>query len=214
MRILVVDDHSLVRDGITSMLEAAGYTVVGQCGDGESAVSEAVRLQPDMVLMDIAMPKMNGIEALRLIREAAPDIKVVILTISEDENSLMDAFKFGASGYILKSSSGDEFLNFMTSLEDGELALNRSTATHLIQSLMQVKNGYRDRRPHLTDREREILALVADGCSNKVIGQRLSVSENTVKYHLKKILQKMNAQNRTEAVAYAMRLGLLDKEST
>ena len=213
MRILVVDDHSLVRDGITSMLEAAGYTVVGQCGDGESAVSDAVRLHPDVVLMDIAMPKMNGIEALRLIREAAPDIKVVILTISEDENSLMDAFKFGASGFILKSSSGDEFLNFMQSLEDGELALNRSTATRLIQSLMQGKNGYRDQRPHLTDREQEILALVADGCSNKVIGQRLSVSENTVKYHLKKILQKMNAQNRTEAVAYAMRLGLLDKES-
>ena len=212
MRILVVDDHSLVRDGITSMLEAAGYTVVGQCGDGESAGSDALRLHPDVVLMDIAMPKMNGIDALRLIREAAPDIKVVILTISEDENTLIDAIQLGASGYMLKSSSGDEFLGCLKSLEYGELALNRSTATHLIQSLMEVKNGFKDERSPLTERECEILQLVADGYSNKVIGQRLSVSENTVKYHIKKILQKLNAQNRTEAVAYAMRLGLLDKD--
>jgi len=212
MRILVVDDHSLVRDGITSMLEAAGYTVVGQSGDGESAVSDALRHHPDVVLMDIAMPKMSGIEALRLIREAAPDIKVVILTISEDENTLIDAIQLGASGYMLKSSSGDEFLRCLKSLEDGELALNRSTATHLIQSLMEVRSGVKDQRPTLTERECEILQLVADGYSNKVIGQRLSVSENTVKYHIKKILQKLNAQNRTEAVAYAMRLGLLDKD--
>ena len=212
MRILVVDDHSLVRDGITSMLEAAGYTVVGQSGDGESAVSDALRHHPDVVLMDIAMPKMSGIEALRLIREAAPDIKVVILTISEDENTLIDAIQLGASGYMLKSSSGDEFLRCLKSLEDGELALNRSTATHLIQSLMEVRSGVKNQRPPLTERECEILQLVADGYSNKVIGQRLSVSENTVKYHIKKILQKLNAQNRTEAVAYAMRSGLLDKD--
>jgi len=113
---------------------------------------------------------------------------------------------------MLKSSSGDEFLRCLKSLEDGELALNRSTATHLIQSLMEVRSGVKDQRPTLTERECEILQLVADGYSNKVIGQRLSVSENTVKYHIKKILQKLNAQNRTEAVAYAMRLGLLDKD--
>jgi DNA-binding NarL/FixJ family response regulator len=213
MRILVVDDHSLVRDGITSMLEAAGYKVVGQSGDGESAVSEALRLLPDVVLLDIAMPKMNGIEALRMIREAAPQIKVVMLTISEDENYLIDAIQLGASGYMLKSSSGEEFLGCLKSLEDGDLALNRSTATHLIQSLMEVKSSNRDQEARLTNREREILQLVAEGFSNKVIGQRLSVSENTVKYHIKKILQKLNAQNRTEAVAYALRSGLLKKEA-
>ena len=152
--------------------------------------------------------------ANRNCRDVSNVYRYAVALADDNRGQIIDAFKFGASGYILKSSSGDEFLNFMKSLEDGELALNRSTATHLIQSLMEVRNGYRDQRPHLTDREREILALVADGCSNKVIGQRLSVSENTVKYHLKKILQKMNAQNRTEAVAYAMRIGLLDKDPT
>ena len=213
MRILVVDDHSLVRDGLTSMLEAAGHTVVGHSGDGESAVSDALRLRPEVVLLDIALPKMNGIEALRVIRESAPQIKVVMLTISEDENYLLDAIQLGASGYMLKSSSRDEFLGCLKSLEQGDLALNRSTATHLIQSLMEFNDGSRERPTCLTDRECEILQLVAAGHSNKVIGQQLSVSENTVKYHIKKVLQKLNAQNRTEAVANAMLMGLIDKES-
>jgi DNA-binding NarL/FixJ family response regulator len=213
MRILVVDDHSLVRDGISSMLESAGHTVVGQCGDGKRAVADTLRLRPEVVLLDIAMPEMNGIEALRQIRDVAPQVKVVMLTISEDENSLVDAIQLGASGYMLKSSSGDEFLRCLASLEDGNLALNRTTATHLIQSLMEVNRGCQDRPADLTDRECEILMLVAEGHSNKVIGQQLSVSENTVKYHVKKILQKLNVQNRTEAVASALRLGMLEQES-
>lgn len=204
MRILIVDDHNLVRDGIKSLLESAGHFVIGECGNGEDGVLEAMRLQPDVVLMDISMPGMNGLDALSLIKNQAPHIQVVMLTVSEDLNTLQEAMQKGASGYMLKSTRSEEFLENLQSIERGELALNRSSASQLIYSLMKSECDCEKKEQNLTDRECEILCLVAAGYSNKDIGQKLSVSENTIKYHIKKILNKLNVHNRTEAVAYAM----------
>jgi DNA-binding NarL/FixJ family response regulator len=213
MRVLVADDHSLFRDGIISLLEAAGLQVVGQVGDGQAAVEAALRLRPDLVLLDIDMPQMSGLAALRRIKVERPETQVVMLTVSKDDADLFQAIKAGAQGYLLKDLSADEFLEMLEGLEHGEAAISRKTAARLIDGL-----GTPSRRPlrpaeRLTEREIELLALVAEGLPNIAIAQRLSVSENTVKYHLKKIFQKLGAQNRTEAVMHAIRAGLLKPDS-
>ena len=212
MRIMVVDDHVMVRDGISSLLESAGNTIVAQCGDGETAIQQAVDLQPDVVLMDINMPGLNGMAALNEIKSQAPQIKVVMLTISEEEQRLVQAIQHGADGYMLKSASGDELLGSLKALEDGDLALTSSMATRVIHGLILNQSQSGPCLQSLTEREIEILKLVAEGHPNRVIGENINVSENTVKYHIKKILQKLNAHNRTEAVSIGMRLGLIKRD--
>ena len=209
MRVLVVDDHSLFRDGIVSLLEAAGYVVVGQAGDGQAAIEAARRTQPDLVLMDITMPHMSGLEALRQIRVELPDVKVVMLTVSDDDTDLLEAIKAGASGYLVKNLNAEEFLQILSGLEHGEVAMTRQTTARLIHGFTQPPPPQPDGRETLTAREIELLRLVAQGLSNKAVAQKLSLSENTIKYHLKNILQKLGVQNRTEAASYAIRAGLL-----
>jgi len=213
MRVLVADDHSLFRDGIISLLEAAGLDVVGQVGDGQAAVEAALRLRPDVVLMDIDMPQMNGLEALRLIKEKRPETQVVMLTVSEDDTNLFEAIKSGAQGYLLKSLNAEEFLEMLDGLQWGEAAMTRQTTARLMRKVAEPSLRQRDPAQRLTDREIELLRLVAEGMPNKAIAQTLSVSENTVKYHMKNILQKLGVQNRTEAVTYAIRAGRLDPPS-
>lgn len=211
MRILVADDHSLFRDGIISLLEAAGFDVIEQVGDGQAAVEATLRLRPDLVLMDIDMPRMNGLEALRQIKTSSPETQVVMLTVSEDDAHLYEAAKLGAHGYLLKNLNGDDFFEMLTGLQQGKAAMTRSTAARLMKRVADSSQS----RPleTLTGREIELLRFVARGLSNKAIAQGLSVSENTVKYHMKNILQKLGVQNRTEAVTYAIREGLLAPES-
>jgi DNA-binding NarL/FixJ family response regulator len=209
VRVLVADDHSLFRDGVVSLLEAAGFDVVGQVGDGLAAVATALDLRPDLVLMDISMPKLSGLEALRRMRNEAPEIQVVMLTVSEQDGDLLAAVQAGAKGYIHKSLSAQEFLDLIGGLERGEAALSRKTAARLMAGLGTKPAREENILPDLTRREIELLRLVADGLSNKAIAQTLSVSENTVKYHVRNILQKLGVQNRTEAVAHAIRAGLL-----
>lgn len=208
MRVLVVDDHSLFRDGIVSLLEAAGHVVVGQAGDGQAAVEAARRSQPDVVLMDITMPQMNGLEALRRIRAELPAAKVVMLTVSDDSADLVEAIKAGASGYLLKNLNAEEFLQMLSGLERGEAAMTGQTTARLLQGLVQSSHPQAGALDALTERERELLRLVAQGLSNKAVARTLSLSENTIKYHLKNILQKLGVQNRTEAASYAFRAGL------
>ena len=210
MNFLIVDDHYLSRAGLTSLLEAVGHCVIGTCSTGEEAVQEAIRLKPDVVLLDIRLPGMSGLEVLGHIKEQSPQMKVVIVTISEDENYILEAIRNGADGFLLKSSCSDEFINCLKALEQGNLALSPCLATRIIQDLMQVPEPPDDPYQELTERQVEILHLIALGWSNKEIGHKLMVSENTIKYHLKKILQKMNAQNRTEAVAMAVNDGLFE----
>lgn len=210
MNFLIVDDHYLARVGLTSLLEAEGHSVVGTCSTGESAVHEAIQLKPDVVLLDIRLPDMSGLEVLGHIKEQSPQMKVVIVTIAEDENYILEAIRNGADGFLLKSSCSDEFVNCLKALEQGNMALSPCLATRIIQDLMQAPEPPDDPNQELTERQVEILHLIALGWSNKEIGHKLMVSENTIKYHLKKILQKMNAQNRTEAVAMAVNGGLFE----
>jgi DNA-binding NarL/FixJ family response regulator len=212
MRVLVADDHSLFRDGIVSLLEAAGFDVVGQAGDGRAAVEMALRLRPDLVLMDITMPQMTGLEALRLIKAELQETQVVMLTVSDDNADLFEAVKAGAQGYLLKNLNASEFLEMLAGLEHGEAALTRKTAARLIEGFADLSRPRSEPLDSLTQREIEILHLVAEGLSNKAIAQALFVSENTVKYHMKNILQKLGAQNRTEAATYALRAGLLKSD--
>jgi DNA-binding NarL/FixJ family response regulator len=207
MRVLVADDHSLFRDGIVSLLEAAGFEVVGQVGDGRAAVEAALRLSPDLVLLDLAMPELSGLEALAQIHQALPATPIVMLTMSDDDADVLAAIKAGARGYLLKSLNAEEFFAMLEGLERGEAAMTRQTTANLMRGLTSpvgLPIG------SLTPREFELLRLVAKGMPNKTIALALSVSENTVKYHLKSILQKLNAGNRTEAVTEAIRRGLLD----
>jgi len=210
MRILVADDHSLFRDGIISLLEAAGLEVVGQVGDGRAAVEAAQRLRPDVVLLDIDMPQMNGLEALRLIKAQQPETQVVMLTVADDDANLLEAARAGAQGYLLKSLNGDEFLRMLNGLQQGKAAMTRQTTARLMKGFSAPATPQVESTKNLTEREIELLQLVANGLSNKAVAKQLSISENTVKYHLKNILQKLGVQNRTEAVTYAIRTGLLN----
>jgi DNA-binding NarL/FixJ family response regulator len=209
MRILVADDHSLFRDGLVSLLEAAGFEVVSQVGDGAAAVEAALRLRPDAVLMDLTMPGMKGLEALRQIRAEWPEAQVVVLTASDDETSLLEAVEAGARGYLLKSLNADEFVEMLNGLARGEAAMTRQTTARLLTGFSHPSRAPSPSPEVLTPREVELLELMVQGLSNKEIAQAMSLSENTIKYHVKHILQKLGVQNRTEAAVQAVRIGLL-----
>jgi len=210
MRVLVADDHSLFRDGLVSLLEAAGHQVVGQVGDGQAAVEAARRLNPDLILLDVSMPVLDGLGALRQIKAERPQTQVVMLTVSDDD-TLFDALQAGAQGYLLKSLSAEEFLGMLEGVTRGEAALTRKTAARLIDGLAHGKRSAEEPQDRLTPRETALLGLVASGMSNKAIAQEMSISENTVKYYMKSILQKLGARNRTEAASLALRNGLISQ---
>jgi DNA-binding NarL/FixJ family response regulator len=209
-RVIVADDHSLFRDGITSLLEAAGYEVVKQVGDGESAINAIRELEPDLVLLDISMPNKTGIETLQEIRAEYPDLLVVMLTVSDNDDDLFSAIQAGANGYMLKDLNSTEFLSLLQGLESGEAALNRKMISRVMNGYQKLASKDPDSQEGLTKREIELLYQMVEGFSNKKIGERLFISENTVKYHIRNILQKLGVQNRTEAVSLAIRKGLLD----
>lgn len=211
-RVLVADDHSLFRDGLVSLLEAAGYEVVAQVGDGRAAMDKVIELQPDLVLLDLTMPMMDGHETLKEIREIQPETKIVILTVSDDDADLQRAIKAGAHGYLLKSLNADEFLELLSGVEHGEAAITRQTATRLMAQLADPQNQNQIEGENLTERELELLHLVEKGYSNAAIAEATSISQNTVKYHMKNIFQKLDAQNRAEAVAIAIRWGILEAD--
>lgn len=208
-RVLVADDHSLFRDGLVSLLEAAGYEVVAQVGDGKSALDKVIQLQPDLVLLDLTMPMMDGHDTLKEIRKIQPEAKIVILTVSDDDADLQRAIKAGAHGYLLKSLNADEFLELLDGVEHGEAAITRQTATRLMAHLADPQSENQVEVESLTDREMELLRYVEKGYSNAAIADATSISQNTVKYHMKNIFQKLNAQNRAEAVAKAIHWGIL-----
>jgi len=214
MRVLVADDHPLFRDGLVSLLEAARFEVVMQVSTGEAAVEAALRLHPDLVLLDITMPGIGGLEALRQIRAALPHVSVVMVTVSDDDTDLFEALRSGAHGYLLKSLNAHDFLEILGGLERGEAAVGRATTARLIKGLCDQAAPQAEPPNKLTEREIEILQLIAVGRTNKAVAQALFVSENTVKYHLKNILQKLGVENRTEAVTSALHAGLIKSQSS
>lgn len=214
MDVLIVDDHSLFRDGIVSLLEAAGHHVVGQIGDGSRAIELATERSPDLILMDIQMPNMTGIEAMRRIKQESPETKIVMLTVSENDEDLLAAAQAGADGYLLKNLDGEEFLELLAGLGRGEAAMTRKTAGRLLQRMSAAQLDTSNPQDVLTERESELLQQVALGLSNKEIASALSISENTVKFHVKNVLQKLNVSNRTEAVSVGIRQGLIDTDLT
>jgi DNA-binding NarL/FixJ family response regulator len=212
VRILLADDHALFRDGVASLLGAWGHEVVGQAPDGPSAIELAARLRPDLVLMDVGMPG-GGIEATRTIVETVAGVAIVMLTASEDVDDLFAAIKAGARGYLLKNLDSAELRGMLEAVERGEAAITPAIAARILTELARpeapvVEPGSRD-PDRLTDRELDVLRQVVAGLRNKEIAATLGISENTVKFHLRNILEKLHAQSRAEMVARAVREGLL-----
>ncbi len=206
MRVLLADDHALFRDGIRSLLEARGVDIVGEADNGRKAVELATSLKPDIVLMDLRMPEMDGLAATRLISADAPEVKVVVLTASEDDADLFEAIKSGAQGYLLKNLKADELMTMLGNVLRDEPALTPALARKLLGEFARPTPRRHERATdELTDREREVLELLVHGVtSNREIAERLVVTENTVKYHLRNILSKLHLQNRAQVVAYAL----------
>lgn len=212
MRVLLADDRALFRAGLASLLRAWGMEVVGQASDGLEALEQARRLRPDLVLMDIGMPRCNGLEATRLIKAELPEIKIVMVTVSDDDEDLFEAIKSGAEGYLLKDMSEEELSRTLTGIAAGEAPLSRGLAAKILDEFSRLSREGPSRQAGedgLTRREREVLQLVAGGATNKEIAAALHVSDNTVNFHMKNILRKLHLRNRAQAVAYAIRTGLV-----
>jgi DNA-binding NarL/FixJ family response regulator len=213
IRVAVVDDQELFRRGLTMLLGVEeDIDVVGEAGDGIAATELAATAVPDVILMDVRMPKRSGIEACVAIKEAAPTARIIMLTVSDEEADLYDAVKNGASGYLLKDSSIDEVAQAIRVVADGQSLISPSMAIKLLDEFKQMSRSDRQQvpTPKLTDRELEVLKLVAQGLNNREIAKRLFISENTVKNHVRNILEKLQLHSRMEAVMYAVREKLLD----
>ena len=213
MRILLVDDHALFRAGIASLLAGQrDIEVVGQAEDGQGAVEAARRLRPDLVLMDLHMPGMGGIEATRRIRAELPEVKVVILTVSDQDRDLFEAIRGGAHGYLLKNLEPEELFDYLKGVSQGEAPISGRMAARLMEEFAarseRPREADTDPLGELTAREREVLRLVAAGASNREIATALTLSENTVKNHIRNILEKLHLDNRVQAAAYALKMGL------
>jgi len=211
-RLLVVDDVPLFRAGLTSALNGAGYEVVGEAADGETAVAAAEVQQPDIVLLDLLMPGMSGIDVLEKITAVAPAAAVVLLTASESEEDMVAAIKGGARGYILKDMPFDDLVGAIDNIATGGAAISPGMAGKLFdvtRQLLRHQELVGARKPTLTGREIEVLGLVADGNTSRQIGDVLFISENTVKNHIRNILDKLGLHSRNEAVLYAIRENII-----
>jgi DNA-binding NarL/FixJ family response regulator len=211
-RLLVVDDVPLFRAGLSSALRDAGFEVVAEAGDAEGAVSAAEEHQPDLVLLDILMPGMSGLEAVEKITAVAPDARVVLLTASESEEDLLVGVKAGARGYVTKDAPFDALVGALTAVENGGAAVSPNMAGKLLdvtRQLLRHQELLQSRKPVLTGRELEVLQLVAQGQTSREIGVLLFISENTVKNHIRNILDKLGLHSRNEAVLYAVREDLI-----
>ena len=213
IRVAVVDDQELFRRGLTMLLGVEDdIEVVGEAGDGIAGTELAISAAPDVILMDVRMPKRSGIEACVAIKEAAPAARIIMLTVSDEEADLYEAVKNGASGYLLKDSSIDEVAQAIRVVSDGQSLISPSMAVKLLDEFKQMSRSDRQQvpTPRLTERELEVLKLVAQGLNNREIAKRLYISENTVKNHVRNILEKLQLHSRMEAVMYAVREKLLD----
>ncbi len=221
MTLLIVDDHMLFVEALKSMLEGSGIHVIGTARDGLQAVERVRELHPDLVLMDISMPRCDGFEATRRIKAEFPDVKVVMLTMSADDHDLFEAIRSGAAGYITKDTAPEVFIELLNGIHRGEAAVTHKVATRILGEFARTARGAHEGgapapekkagppEPELSPRQIEILRLIAEGLTYKEIAARLAISERTVNYHLAETLNKLRLQNRAQAIAYATRHGLI-----
>ena len=215
IRVLVADDHATFRRGLEMVLQFEGdIKIVGEAGDGIEALRRAEELLPDVVLMDVRMPKQSGIEACLAIKEHVPSTRIVILTISDEEADLFEAIRAGANGYLLKDVPGEQIAEGIRAVHTGQSLISPSMASKLLSEFAQIsRRDETTQNPHapkLTAREVEVLRLVARGMGNREIGQTLFISENTVKNHVRNILEKLQLHTRMEAAMYAVRQNIID----
>ncbi len=210
LRILVADDHTLFRRGLINLLSAEpGLEVVGEADTGRKAVEKTRELMPDVVLMDVYMPEWDGIETTRRLKAEFPYLKIIVLTIAEDEKVLFEAVKAGAQGYLLKKIEPERLFDQIRAVASGEAAIAGHLAARLLEEFgRQKQRDETDPLQGLTSREREVLHLLTRGKTNKEIAVELGIAENTVKNHLKNILEKLHLENRVQAVAFALREGM------
>jgi two-component system NarL family response regulator len=213
IRVLICDDHALFRRGLMMVLEAEeGIEVVAEAEDGLEGVAKAEEIAPDVVLMDVRMPRMSGIDATRLIAQSLPTTRILMLTVSDEEDDLYEAVKAGATGYLLKEISIEEVASAIRAVVTGQSLITPSMASKLLAEFNNLAKQAEQRLnvPRLTDRELQVLRLVAQGLSNREVAEQLTISENTVKNHVRNILEKLHLHSRMEAVVYAVREKLLD----
>lgn len=209
-RVLVVDDHDVYRRGLAKLLRDEGVSVVGEASHGARAVELAARLAPDVVVMDLHMPGLSGVEATRRIVASLPEVRVLVLTIVAEEAEVLDAIVAGASGYLLKDASIEQIVEGIDAATRGDAAVSSRVAGPLMRRVRSdPRTTSRTPRGPLTDREREVLGLIAQGVDNAGIATRLHISQNTVKNHVSSVLEKLGVENRTQAAVQAIRDGLL-----
>jgi DNA-binding NarL/FixJ family response regulator len=215
IRVLVADDHALFRRGLEMVLsQEPDIEFVGEAGDGFEAAEKAADLLPDVVLLDVRMPRCSGLEACQAIKEVAPSAKIIMLTMSDEEADLYEAIKAGATGYLLKEISIDEVASGIRAVAEGQSLISPAMASKLLTEFASMIKKDDERQqvpaPRLTERELQVLKLVARGMNNRDIAKELFISENTVKNHVRNILEKLQLHSRMEAVFYAVREKLLD----
>ncbi|MGH2797089.1 MAG: response regulator [Thermoleophilaceae bacterium] len=212
IRVLIVDDHAVVREGLRAFLELQeGIAVTGEAVDGAAAVEAAARLRPDVILMDLVMPRLDGVAAMRSLRERVPAARVIVLTSFLDDDKLLPALRAGAAGYLLKNAEPQEVARAVRAAHAGEALLDPVVAARLVETL--ATDGAEEPLDRLTPREREVLVLVGRGFPNKRIARELDLSEKTVKTHVGHVLAKLGVSDRTQAAVIAVRAGLVDPGS-
>lgn len=220
MRVLLVDDHPLFLEGLQNLLKARGVEVVGTAQDGFEGLLKARLLRPDVVLMDIHMPRCNGLEATRLIRQEMAALPIVMLTMSSDDQHLFEAIKSGANGYLLKSLDAEQFFELLAGLARGEVPMSRDLAAKILTEFAQQSRPSAPVAPsddapdQITERQIEVLQRIVQGQTNQEIADALFITERTVKYHISEIMQKLHLRNRAQMVAYALRTGMVSDEKT
>ncbi|MGE5816741.1 MAG: response regulator [Deltaproteobacteria bacterium] len=215
IRLMLVDDHALFRKGLVSLLKREEeFQVVAEAEDGAEAIKKAKQLKPDLVLMDIHMPGIDGIEATRRIREMLPSTRVVILTVSEDDKDLFEGIKCGAHGYLLKKLEPEELYGMLRGVFEGEAPISRSTASKILNefAVQARRKAAAQLEEELSAREKDVLQCLASGLTNKEIGNKLGIAENTVKNHLKNILAKLHLENRVQAATFALQKGFVSPD--
>ena len=212
IRLMLADDHRMLREGLSRSMSEHGFDVVGEARDGVEAVNMAYALTPDVVLMDVSMPEMDGVEACRQVRLAVPGTKVVMLTMHADQDVLANAIRAGACGYLVKDCSTEEIAGAVRMASNGDTALSPQLAASMLNEVRKLDMAPTREDRVVTKREEEVLQLIADGCSTSEVAEQMYISQKTVKNHLASIYQKLDARDRTQAVLQAVRMGIVSLE--